>query len=491
MSTELEHLAETLMGALEAQDSGHSKEFLRESFDRVMDLIKREDIGWLKFRGTGHHDDPLGLSLEDLKKWSGQIRESVVGAPWIGRGLRLRHSNIWRGGIQYKGVPKGGSQGVRDIQKLIDDPRNQRAFFGKTARRRREGSLYHDGVAFWIGNERRKILEPIPLEQITGQIEDPDGLGEIWAYRREWTKRNLETGKTDQMIRWYFTDQYVEHRVKSIKVVGGKSEIVDQAHVIFDQHANSMVGMMYGSPDALAAYIWNGIARDAFMDGRTMTQAMATFAFKASVGTPRAGENASMKYADATTPGSTAVLGATQDLVPLASAGKGYDFTSLRALTAIVAAALDVSNAALTADSTDASFRSAASLDLPTRLLMEVRRDEHIDFDERVLRWMGAKDAVAYFIPFTDDSDVYRKVQAAVLKWNTGLYSEDDMKAELEAILGNPLAGDVPDGVLLPNNTKTLAATKPATASTASTAAPDQGRSNGTGGQDSSGSDIR
>lgn len=478
-------LAEDLRTSLDSADpSAPGTELIRESFDRVMAMLRRDDEGW---SNPLFGSDPIqGLSLENLKDWGRKIRPSVVGAPWIGQGFRLRYSYVWRDGMQYADLPASK-------KKLMDTAQNQANFFGVSARRKRELSLYADGVAFWIGNSSTKQLEAIPLAQITDQFLDPNGSGEIWAYRREWTERSLTTGKAKDIVRWYFSDLFVDKRVKTIKVdEGSQREQVDQQHVIFAQNANPMTGMAYGSPDALAAYVWNDVVRDSYYDGITMTRAMATFAFKASVGSKKAGEDGSLKYAGPEGPGSTAVLGVTNDLVPMSSAGKGYDFTTLRSLTAIIAASLGISNIALTADTAAAgsSYGAAQTLETPVQFAMEVRREEHVEFEARILAWMGAKNASAYFIPFASDSDIYRKVQAAILKWNTGLYSEEEMKAELSAILGDPTSTPVPKGVMLPNNEKTVKAQQPKE-QTSSTPAPDQGSSNGTGGQDSSGDDLK
>lgn len=428
-----------------------SNAIMQERFDRALAMLKREDQGWAAVEGVAWADDG-GFSLEDLKAAARLFRESVVGAPWLGRGFRLRASYVLQGGMHYGNLPEP-AKGARNVQKLIDDPENQANFFSGAARREREGCLYHDGISIWIGDDRSKKLEAIPIHQITDQITDPNGLGQIWAYKREWTERNLKTGKSEERKLWYFTDRFWSKRVDAIGVVDGKDEPVSKTHRVFDQHANRMRGNPYGAPDMFAAYLWNQIARDLFMNGVTIAEALTTFAFKATVSNKAGADNVGMKLATADGAGSTAITGLANDLVPMSSAGKSYDFESLRAVTAIIATALDVSNIHLTADpgAAGSSYGSAQTLDLPTRLAMEARRAEHIELDVRVLAWMGAKDAVAYFDSLDDPTEVFREVQALLLLWSSGLYNPEPLEkrlSELMQIIGNT----VPENVLLPNN---------------------------------------
>lgn len=426
---------------------------LGEALSSVMAMLKREDKHWVKVFGQA---DDGGLEISDLQEWSEKIRNSVVGAPWIGRGLRLRHAQVWQGGIEYEGISTETRGRGPKVQSIIDNPLNQRNFFGKQARKRREGCLYHDGIALWIGDEATKTLQAIPLSQITDVLTDPDNTGEVWAYRRMWQQRNLETGKSERQVRWYFTDLYVDKRSATIQLTAGNPEAVDQEHVIFDMHANRLEGFSLGAPDALAAQIWNGIARDAVMDGTIMNSALATIAFRATSATQAGADNTTMRIAGAAK-GATAVTGSADGLTAMPTAGKAYDFDALRGLTAIVATSLDVSNIALTSDvgAAGSSYNSASSLDLPTRLIVEARRDEHIELDERVLAWMGAPQATARFNSLDDATDIFRLVQALGLFWQSGLAIPEPI-AERIADLLQVDANKVPDGVITPNNERGL-----------------------------------
>lgn len=490
------------------------QEVLAETFSRISSLLQREDQGWVTVSGSGgfaDSDSQFGLNLDDLKQWSAKIREAIIGAPWIGAGFRRRQHYIWEGGIRYGNVHSGGTKGKRNVQRLIDLPQNQFSFFSAQARRAREECLFADGVAFWIGNEKTKTLEAIPLRQITDQLLEPNGLGYAIAYKREWSEFNIQTGKTVARSRWYFTDRFVDKRVATLVPTqhGGTPEQVDQEHIIIDQHANMSTGLVYGSPDAVAAFVWNGIARDAVMDGRAVMKSLATFSMKATVKSKDAGAAAALKLANTQGAGNVAVTGQANDLVPIASAGKGYDFTPLRFLVAIVASALDISVIHLTANPGDAgsSYGSAQTLDLPTKLAMEARRAEHVEIDKRVLRWMGVEEPDVQYKPYDAGDEVYRSIQALVLAHQQDVFTRQEIRDFIDDLLGRP-AGVVPTDEKRPSVVlaKIMAKIDASTAATQSSptssddrgsgdqaASPAQGRSNGTGGiaGGSSSNDIR
>jgi hypothetical protein len=482
------------LAAMKAQDSGRDA-VVSEAFTKIAAILKAEDKGWTPLFGPGDEDERFGLRLEDLKEWSRKIRESMVGAPWLKRGYGLRSSYIWQNGIRYANIPEP-TRGKANIQKIIDRPGNQTHFFSKEARKRREGRLYSDGIALWLGDERTKDLEALPLGQITGQLLDPDGLGMIWAYRRQWEERNLTTGKKEPKVEWYFTDQFKDKRPKGGKIRHGEQdEPVSATHVIFDQHANRQDGLAYGAPDALAAWVWNQYVRDGYMDGRTMQQALATIAYKVTNGSAKGAQNASLQFANPQGAGSTAVLG-QNDLTPMTTAGRGYDFSSMRELLATVATALDVSVIHLSANPADSgsSYGSALTLDLPTRLAMESRRDEHVELDKRVLRWMGLEEPEVAFKPYDSGEEQYRAAQAIILQGQAGVYSPQEVRNLLDDLYGRP-NGKVPTGTLPWNNAKSTPAPPGggAPAEPPQVASPAQGRSNGTGGQQggSASNDLR
>lgn len=493
-------LAETLEAV------NNDRERVSEALNNAVLMLRQEDVGWAD---GGSGDDYRGLQLKDVKSWSDKIRASLTGTetnapnPHMRNGLMLRHSFIWDGNIHYSGIPGGkdepAKQGKTNIQDKIDAIDNQRHFFGSSARRRREAALFSDGLYVVIGHNGTNKLRPVPLHEITDTQRSDLYEDEIVAYR--WTRQEAErapgrgkapgplTGNRLEKSYWVFVDWFDGKKPDFIRYAAtGKLEEVLKDHTAFDLHANRPDGAAFGSPDAISALVWARIIRDLIMNGVKMQDALAMFAFKATSPT-RTGQQASaIELAKPTKAGSAAAIGGDNDLVPLNSAGKGYDFGSIGFVVATMAASLHVSGIALSANTALAgsSYGAAKTLDLPGRMAMETRRAEHIEFDKRVLRWLGAPRATVYFDTYEDATDEMRAVQAAMLAWNTGTLSPEGFRAELEIIYGRKLLGGIPKGVITPNNQKQIddavAATKAASLAVPQAATPDQGQSNGTGG---------
>lgn len=470
-------------------------ERLRESIDDIRGAMRREDVGW-NLIGRDITDDG-GPSLRDIKDWSAKHRTSTIAAPWIKRGLSLRAGFVWDGGIQYSGIPEG-SRGRRNVNTLKDDVQNRREFFGADAHRKREGRLYHDGFALWIGKNSTKKLESIPLDQIAGELRHPEYPGVIVAYLREWGVYDFGTGESTKKKSYYIVNGYESlfDKLQQVSPSKGAEPIdIDKTYTAFHQHANKMDGFAYGIPDVLAAWIWNNIGRDAYMDGATMTKALASIAFKATSKTKTGGQNAALQFAQARPAGSAAVMGAANDLSVLSSAGKGYDYNSLRGLIATIAAALDLSVVHLTADpgAAGSSYGSAQTLDLPGRITTGARRQEHADLDTEVLVWMGAPDAVARFNTLEDPVQMLRRLQAEVMPWLQGVESPENFQKRAAKALGlaDDELGAMPDGVMTPNNENFAASMTNDADPNGTAATPSQGQANGVGADGTNSNDIR
>src|SRR5690606_28679993 len=144
------------------------------------------------------------------------------------------------------------------------------------------------------------------------------------------------------------------------------------------------------------------------------------------------------------------------------------------------------------------SYGASQTLDLPTRLAMITRRQEHADMDRRVLRWMAGNAEAASKITVTfprlvDPAEQYREMQMATLPWLQGVVAPEVYQGISAKILGTPL-GALPEGLLLPNNKDRLPRKdidRDGAGGTGSTAAPTQGRGNGNGDQNGRPTDTR
>lgn len=438
------------------RDLARENKGLSESLAGVMNMLPRHDSDrWLTVMG-GSQDD-LGFTLEELKQWSRTLRTSLAGNPHMSHGAKLRASYVYSGGVHYENIPAGGKGRGVNVQALIDDPVNQEYFFSRTARRERIFCEYTDGQVFYVGVEgdgaTPKRIERIPLARITADYRNPRNPEEIWAYRHSWTQLTGADTVGSEQHEWIFRNQFWDKRTKSIRF-NGELEPVAQDRRMFGRPVNRQVGFGYGVPDALAAYAWIEMYRDILCDGATMTAALASLAYTVTTSSRQGGENASLVIGGMEGAGGTYVQGMGNQLQPVNTAGKGYDFDAARAVLAAAAAALEVSVVALSSDpgAAGSSYGSAQTLDLPGRLAIEDRREQEIDLDVEVLKWLGAKDPLVWFDPLEDATSIYRRMQALALKWNTGLVKPEAVAKDIVELFGDMDEVDVPDGVLIPNN---------------------------------------
>jgi len=449
--------------------------------DRVMG-----DDTWLPLLSYGQE----GPSIDQLVKRSNQIRVAATLNPHVKRGAKLRFSYVWSDQIDYSGVPGMGEQpgrGQANVGVRVDDPINQRYVFSALAHEEREMSLYTDGGFFLVGDDRTRQLRPISLNQISGLYTNDDDPSEVWAYRRLW----YTDGGITPNVEWIFTDLFKDKQTEGI-VYNGVRETVNRNKTMIDGWVNTQPGWTLGFPDAGCIVEWAKIYSEFIKSGKVMTDAMARIWATAKAQSSAGATQIAAKIGGATGYGKVAI---GNELAPLSTAGKAYDFDAGRALIAIVATGIEVSVVHLTSDpgASGSSYASAATLDLPTRLAVEARRRWHEQYEERVLRFLGARNPRAKFPPLIDGAELYRKTQSVVLKWQTGLYTAEQIKNELQLIVGDPMPSEIPDGVMLPNNEYSVGRNDidPMTAINPTVGSPDQGQSNGAGSFDGLGMDLR
>lgn len=503
-----EAITELAANAEQLAEMRNVAENLQMQIESMSNLsLMADSVGWIEL-GQYATDGPTLYQVQDVAK---RLRNLLGLNAHIGRGARARHSYIWEGGIHYDGVPGSARGRGTNVQAIMQDAINQANFFGAAARERQEKACYASGHYFVIGEEARtgrnaapKRLYSIPLWQITAAWVNPDLPDEIWAVRRSWSPDGIvdtsnQLGATAQKHEWVFLNAHIDKRTRTITYNGG-DEPVAQNKRLFMEVVNRQDGWTWGLPDAVAAFAWADQYRRGLINGIKMQEALATLAFKLTGKSAAGAANGAVKVQSTTVKGGTAAMVDGMDVAALSTAGKGYDFDSLRPVLAAAATAIDISVVALSSDpgAAGSSYGSAQTLDLPTRLAMEARRAIHVEFEKEILTWLGAPDARVWFQPLVDGAELYRMVQTIVLKWNTGLYQPEQAKAQLDALMGIFDPSPIPQGVLIPNNEASLARrdldTDAAATARVGTQAPaaDQGVSNGTGGQGSdSGNDIR
>lgn len=461
---------------------------LVERLQDVQLMFQLEDRGWELLLGGLARDKTPGLDLDQLKEISEKIQSYIVGNPIIKRGTELRASYIWSKGVNIPGVNADPSRPGRksEVERFYRDAKTKRYLTSAESHLEKERAAVSAGEYLLVGDDRnKKIIHPIPLSEIDGILVNPDYTGEVWAYKRKWSSLNSK-GETETKSFWYYTDRYEGKRETGFGEGVSRVGVAPERTVI-DQTFNSQVGWPLGIPDGLAAIVWARIYTELMTHGKIMTEALAKFAMKVTVNSKNGASNVGLKLANSGGTAQTAALGAGNDLVPLSSAGRAYDFDGIRAVAAQVATALEVSIVHLLSDpgAAGSSYGSASNLDLPTKRAMVSRQNVWAEYLQRVIKWATGRDVVVTF-PGLDDPDPYREVQIKAVAWNTGLVHADEARPAILELAGMPeLHTKAPEGVLIPNNEKSLARKDidtdgggtPTTGSS-----PDQGVSNGGGG---------
>lgn len=409
------------------------------------------------------YDENRGLSLQQIKSASTQIRELIVGNPFVQNGSRVRTATTWGGGVEF-GCQTRSTGKVKKlpvaIQTQMEEPRNQRYIFGNDAKEELERAAFSDGTFLVLGSETTKQMQRLNIHELSGDLRNPDNHEEILAYRRTWDRDPMgNPGDRKTINRWYYTDLTpIEDRQASI-TYQGKREKVERQYTIIDKGFNQQVGWAYGVPDALAIVAWSRLYKEFLVNGYVMSRSLAKLAYKVTVSSATGGNRAAVETTMPGQAGGTAVQGQGNDIAPLATAGKGYDFGSGSPLAAAMAAGLGVSLLALTANPAAASGSNAAAqtLDPIAKATAIMRRRSWDDFWVRIFRWLGLRDRLLSTWSDLGDDGIQRVMQAWTLVANSGLFKPEISQSGIAKAMSIPDPGEVPDGYLMPNNEASLA----------------------------------
>lgn len=444
---------------LKLLEISNEMENLKFKYERAQETLLSMDImldnrGWTEL--FGNNVDLWGPSIEQIRYASSQIRELTTVNAHMKRGNLLRANYCWDGGVHYENIAGKARGRGTNVQGRIDDPVNQREFFGAAARKLRSKAEYCDGHAVYLGDDSTYQLKFIDFQHVTGILTNPADPSEIWALR---IGLDVSTNINDPQIehRWVFLDEFIDKRVAGQYNHNGVNEDIDQKHRIFLRKVNATPGWMLGVPDALAAMGWIRMYREYVISGKKMSDAMAML-WGQYRSTAAGMANASVVVGGGNKQGAGQVDISGGEWNILSTAGKSYDFTPGMHILAAAATALEVSVIDLSSNpgAAGSSYGSAQTLDLPSRIAVAARRAEEAEFDEQVLRWLGATNPKAWFNSLQTAEDIYRLMQAEGFYWNFGLRTGDEQKKAMNAVKGIPdeAALPTPDGLMLPNNEK-------------------------------------
>lgn len=452
----MEIMAETRSFTELAQAKDAEIEMLKHQQAEMLAKMNRLiSKNWIPLLGGWSHDDD-GPSLEQTKDAAARIREMAALDGIVKNGLKARTAHIWRGGIHYDGV-RGRKQGKGvDVRARINNPVNQRNFFGATAHEEREAALYSDSQPFYVGDERDWTIRQIPISEITADYRNPEYSGEIWAYRRAWMDYTKDA-KGEKRVEWIWVNAFWDKRTPRIQY-NNEAEPVALKKRMFGDPVNSNVGWGYGTADALAA-IRHASEYDAAMNaGLDVTEGLARIIGSLKNNDPAGAKDAAVKVGANGAFGNLAATGLNNEIMMFQTAGNAYDFNRLLPVLARFASAIGVSVIEVSANPGNAggSYGAARSMTPVTEAMVTSRREYHVALDREVLLWLGAKadELDVWFDPIIAPTEKYRAEQIIESRMGTGLYKGIEIK-RMHAVLDgrNPdLVTEPPEGWMLPNN---------------------------------------
>lgn len=481
-------LIENLRTIIESRDSEILGQ-LREDLDLVQRQyaqLKAEDQGWLSIFG-GQAEEDLGLELETLKDVSRRLKQSMAGSPLPKQANALRYSYTFSQPfiIPELTAPTEIRAGRPSKKRAFySNPVNQKYVFGKEAQELISGACSTDGCYLAMGSKSSGTIRPIPLYEVVGYMVNPEFPEEIWAYHRQW-----KVGKETQN-RWYYTDRFEGTRQKSMgsSVTGSQDRVaVDGDKTIIDLVVNRQVGWSLGVPDLMAGEVWNRKFITMMNHGEEVSATLAFYAAKVRTKSKAGSDSVGVKIGGNGGAGRTVTHGEGNEVDVFSSAGRVYDFDSLRPVAAMYATSTGVSVVDLLASPAAAgsSYGSASALAPGMRRGIESRRNQIAGWMERVFKWAVDED-IKIAPASIEEVEPYRRSQIVTLAHNSGLFHEDEIRPEMAALAGITLRHtSAPDGYLIPNNEDSLPRKDidaDSSAPTATAASPTQGRSSGDGG---------
>lgn len=450
--------------ALEAEN-----ETLKESIAEVRAMMNYDDLGWQLIAGIAAGDRLEGLDIDEVQSIAEKIAPRVAAGALPKRAVDLHSGFVWGRGCYIEGTEKPKGRGApKAARKFFTDKTNQEAVFSDTAREELQKARFISGNVLAACNTKTKKVDRIPFNQIIGVKVDKDFPEKVIAYQRKWDSQDGTTNSVKTV--WIYTSRFEGKRQKSY-TKGGVTVPVAEDLTIVDLRVNRQVGHVLGIPDGLAGLAWSEAYGQIMQYGQVVNESLAKILFKVTNSTKQGVQSTGVKIANFGDHGGTASMVQGQDLTAVSTAGRGYDFSQARPVSAMAASAWNVSNMDLLNDSSAAgsSYGSANALVGGNRNAMLLMQKEWADFYKDIFETMGYDRPAVMFEPF-EAPDKYREMQA--LKLGQDGLSDEEYRMKLldiQDINGDPTQ--------IPESLKVAA---DAAKAAVQQAAPDQGQSNGT-----------
>lgn len=446
----------------------HENEGLKESIAEVRAMMSYDDLGWSLISGVTSGEKLEGLDLSEVQAIADKISPRVAAGSLPKRAVDLHAGFIWGRGCYIEGTEKPKGRGtIKAVRRFFIDKTNQEAVFSDTAREELQKARFTSGNVLAACNTRTKKVDRIPFNQIIDIKVDRDFPEKVIAYKRQWDTQDGTNNSVKTL--WYYTSRFQGTRQKTFTKDNVTVKVAEET--IVDLRVNRQVGHVLGIPDGLAGLAWSEAYGQIMQYGQVVNESLAKILFKVTNSTKQGVQSTGVKISNFGDHGGTASMIQGQDLTAVSTAGRGYDFSQARPVSAMAAAAWNVSNMDLLNDSSAAgsSYGSANALVGGNRNAMLLMQKEWADFYKDLFEVMGYDRPAVMFEPF-EAPDKYREMQSLKLAQD-GLSDEEyRMKIlDIQDISGDPT--EIPESLKVAADAAKAAVQQ---------AAPDQGQSNGT-----------
>lgn len=444
-------------------------ELLEESMADIRAQFAYEDEGWRLISGVASGEHLEGLELDEVHAIAEKISPRIVAGSLPRRAVDLHSGFVFGRGMYIEGTEKPKGRGaVSKSRKIFADPENQESVFSDTAKEELQKERFVSGNVLVAVNTRTNKINRIPFNQIKDVKVDPDFPEKIIAWLREWDTKDGSRNSVKR--RWYYTKRFTGTRQKSF-TRGNETVAVEPDVTVVDLRAGRQVGHVLGIPDGIAGIHWAELYSAGMKWGLGVAEGLSKIIFRVTSKTKQGVQSTGVKIGSFGGTAGTASMGEGQELTAISTAGKGYDFTSLRDVAGMAALSWNVSVMDLlnSAAASGSSYGSASALVPGNRNAMLLMQREWADFFKDIFEVLNEGRPSVVFEPF-EAPDKYRELQAITLG-SVALSDEEYRLSVLDAldIVGNP--SEIPDTLKLRSQPQVTAATQ---------SSPDQGVANGT-----------
>lgn len=401
-------------------------------------MLAFEDQNWVPLKTMGVGNGYKGIAHPQLVELVAKAQEMTKMNALMGHALRIKTNHVFGRGFSFDITPAGKSgKTAPRLQKMIDDPENQRVIFSANALKSLNRTLWNTGNIYALWNEREKEFTILPVDTAIedGVITYDDNPSRVKYYKRSYIKRNdipvTQDAKNPQnkYEEWIPVLEYKEKLGKSLPKtikISGKDEPVNQDCVIIDLRVNKDEEDLYGVPDSFAAIPWAWASAEYIKDGSKLLKAYAAIAYQIKTKTESGKKAAGAAIATGKIAGS-AVTGPDTEISQINRAS-AVDLYTGRPIQAMFASAVDLSVTSVTNDTgKGGAYGSEQVLTTPELLSALSRQEDFAAFFSRLFRAMGFEGTLK-FKALTVDPD-HRRAQTALLFRTGGGISQKEFRA--------------------------------------------------------------